>query len=375
MRFKIRGQRVRETCKTTSKTIARQVELNRKHELEHSRNGITKREEMPLFRVAAKDWLSGKTNLTELGLDYYNQYVRKLNREYGIRLVSDMTDVDIARLQRKRLDEWLSPRQINAEVATLRCVLRHSKCWDRIKERVHLLPKTDSIGRALTPSQERDLLQACAESTSPSLYTFVLLSLDAGLRPNEIRGLRFSSLACVWQDGAIVEGTLTVGQSKTETSTGRRVPLTRRLCGALTIWIARFPNAQPDHYLFPHYHAGGRRSKGQMSAVDPTRPMSRLGYRRSFEAARGKAGLPFRYYDLRHSFISRLAERPDISLEVIRQLAGHEDPRMIAVYSHARDEAKRAAIAALDSAKNLISEVEGPQKGPQSGNEEPALLN
>jgi len=79
-----------------------------------------KRERPPLFPTAAKDWFESKTALTRLGRAYYRQYVGKLTRYFGNRLISDITAADIARLQRKRMAEGLSGRQVNCEIATLR---------------------------------------------------------------------------------------------------------------------------------------------------------------------------------------------------------------------------------------------------------------
>ena len=76
-------------------------------------------ERVPLFAVAAKEWLASRSTLTPLGRVYYEQYSRKLAEEFGNRLVSDITIVDVAQLQAKSLGEGLSPRTVNCEVAIL----------------------------------------------------------------------------------------------------------------------------------------------------------------------------------------------------------------------------------------------------------------
>jgi hypothetical protein len=103
--FKFQGQRIRESAKTSSKTIARDAERQRRRELELGINRIVKRERMPLFSLAAREWFESKTALTPLGRAYYRQYIGKLNREFGGRLVSDITGDDIAALQRERQGE------------------------------------------------------------------------------------------------------------------------------------------------------------------------------------------------------------------------------------------------------------------------------
>jgi integrase len=77
--------------------------------------------------------------------------------------------------------------------------------------------------------------------------------------------------------------------------------------------------------------------------------MSTYSYKTAFNTARRKAGVDYRLYDARHTFVTRLAENPRVSEETIRQLAGHVSPRMLARYAHIRVQARRAAIAALET--------------------------
>jgi hypothetical protein len=51
---------------------------------------------------------------------------------------------------------------------------------------------------------------------------------------------------------------------------------------------------------------------------------------------------------MRHTFISRLAENPNVSEQTIRAIAGHVSRQMLERYSHIRSQAKQAAIQALE---------------------------
>ena len=342
-------------------------------------NGLTKRER-PLFPVAANAWFRSKTNLSPLGTRYYLQYISKLSREFGNRLVTDITADDVADLQRKRQAEALSGRQINAEVGTLRAILRHYGVWANICDRIRMLRQRSDVGQALSREDEERLLTAIGQSRSPSLYPFFVLSLDAGLRPSETRGLRRSNLRLVWRDGVIAEGEIVVGRSKTDAGTGRAVPLTRRACAALTLWLSRFSDADEDAYAFPFHRVAlaGNERKPLVYDVALDRPMSPSSYATGFNNARRKAGLSFRFYDARHTFVTRLAENPAVSEETIRQLAGHVSPKMLSRYAHIRAQARRDAIATLEpAAASNPAEfgVESPQKSPQSANEGKPVLN
>src|SRR5216683_2004585 len=96
--FNFDGARIRESARTTSKTIARQAELQRRRELELGINRIPRRERTPLFRVGAEEWLSNLSGLADKSLAAYRQYVRSLCSEFGDRLVCDVGLDDIVRL-------------------------------------------------------------------------------------------------------------------------------------------------------------------------------------------------------------------------------------------------------------------------------------
>ena len=63
----------------------------------------------------------------------------------------------------------------------------------------------------------------------------------------------------------------------------------------------------------------------------------------AWESARKAAGVACRFHDLRHTFISRLAES-QASDSTVMALAGHFSRAMIERYSHLRIEAKRRAV-------------------------------
>ncbi len=78
--FVFEGRRVRESAKTSSKSIAIEAERKHRRRLEEAANGIVKREKPRLFPLAADRWFESKTALTLLGKAYYSQYIRKLKR-------------------------------------------------------------------------------------------------------------------------------------------------------------------------------------------------------------------------------------------------------------------------------------------------------
>ncbi len=114
----------------------------------------------------------------------------------------------------------------------------------------------------------------------------------------------------------------------------------------LTHWHGLFPEVQPEHHVFPRekYGLAGNERKQCAYEVIPTEPMHR--WKVAWESARKKANVSCRFHDLRHTFISRIAES-QASDSTVMALAGHVSRAMMERYSHIRMEAKRKAVDTL----------------------------
>jgi len=353
--FTFNGQEIQESSKSNSKTIAREAERARRRELEQAYNRIPKRERMPLFSQAADLWLASKAGLAESSRERYKQCVEHLKTEFGKRLVCDVDSNGIAEYRSKRLAASVSNRSVNYETGALRGILRQYGLWGPISDRVKALPERHDVGRAISPEDESKLLAAASASRSPALLTLVLLSLDTGMRLGESQALRRRDLRLVWANGSITKGEVVVPKSKTAAGTGRLIPLSRRVCASLSLWFDQFPDAGPDSFLFPLHKVGtpvpphavaGNSRVPVLYDVDLSRPMG--SWRKAWRLACKAAGVRYRPHDMRHTFISRLAENPAVSEQTIKALAGHVSRQMLERYSHIRSEAKQAAIQALD---------------------------
>jgi integrase len=254
-------------------------------------------------------------------------------------------------LQQKRRREGRSARTVNYEVGTLRSILKTCGLWAPIRERVKALRQRHEVGRALSRDDEVKLLEAIRRSDSPALLTLFITAIDTGLRASEMRGVRYRDLELAWKEGAIVAGRLIVPKSKTDAGTGRVIPFTRRLCVTLSSWVARFPHTEPESYIFPHHRVAcrGGFSQYHLYETDLRRPIG--SWKRAWKYACRKSDVAYRWHDLRHTFVSRLAENPAVSEETIRALAGHVSKQMLQRYSHIRMHAKEAAILSLETAE------------------------
>ena len=136
------------------------------------------------------------------------------------------------------------------------------------------------------------------------------------------------------------------GKSKTAAGTGRIIPLNTRAIAVLSRWRGLFPGAESDHYVFPHekYGLAGNDRKQCAYEIIPTEQMHR--WKVAWESARKAANVSCRFHDLRHTFISRLAES-QASDSTVLALAGHVSRAMMKRYSHIRMKAKRKAVDTL----------------------------
>ncbi|HXM93959.1 MAG TPA: tyrosine-type recombinase/integrase [Candidatus Dormibacteraeota bacterium] len=108
------------------------------------------------------------------------------------------------------------------------------------------------------------------------------------------------------------------------------------------------PGGRPNSFLFPYHKIGlaGNSRLPVLYDVDLMRPMG--SWRKAWRIASKAAGVRYRPHDMRHTFISRLAENPNVSEQTIKALAGHVSRQMIERYSHIRSQAKQAAIQTLE---------------------------
>ncbi len=239
--FEYLGRRYRESARTRSKTLAAEVERKRRREVEEAANGIRRRRNSAvLFCVGAKDWLDlKKTTWAPKTHVNASTDVEHLKGHFGTLLLTDISEHDIAKYQARRRDDGAANKTIiNNEVGTLRAILRRHRLWAQAAPDVRMLAARDHIGRAISISDEKKLLAACAASRSRSLYPAVVVALNTGLRLGELRLLR-------WRQIDFINEALTVGKSKTAHGTGRAVPLNQHALDAVRHGRISFPTASP----------------------------------------------------------------------------------------------------------------------------------
>ena len=350
-KFIIVGKIIRESAKTTRKTLAIEAERNRRLELEKTLAGMPaeKREN----RINSVSDVV-RPYQAHYGINHRAQTVlfskgrlAHIVRLLGNTLLPDLTEGTIRNYIQTRLDEGASGRTINMEVGELSRAM--GRPWSYLWPKVRKLEERKDAGKALSPEEESRLLAAAARARSPILVTFLRVALLTGMRSGEITTLK-------WSQVDLSIRVITVGRAKTSSGTGRQIPINEELFHVLIAhaeWFTkRFGETKPDFFLFPF---------GKPTPNDATRPTTTM--KTAWSTLRDRANVDCRLHDLRHTAATKMAEA-GVSESTMLALMGHMSRAMMERYSHIRMAAKRVAVEALTTQpKSVTSDETGTKMG------------
>lgn len=130
------------------------------------------------------------------------------------------------------------------------------------------------------------------------------------------------------------------------------MPLSNTAWRCVQEWRSQWPKAKLEHYVLTSEKYGFAGEAGYLhGAIVPydVRPDVPVGsWKVAWQKAKQTAGVQCRWHDLRHTFVSPIAEG-QVSDATIIALAGHLSVKMKEKYSHTRTEAKRQAVLTLDT--------------------------
>ncbi|WP_158944975.1 site-specific integrase [Granulicella sp. S190] len=341
--FNFAGRNVQESAKTTSKTIAKELEQRRRREMEEGFGGI-ERERKDRVRT-----------LADLSADYFKEYqlrnrahtfakyaIGHLCRHLGAKMLVQIDATVVTEYQTKRLEEKSAPKSVNDEVGMLLRIMsdRGDLLRNELKRKKLLKLKVgEQPGKAFDVAEKDRMLQAAEKSRSPLILPALTLALNAGMRDAEIKTTR-------WSQVDFAKLILTVGQSKTDAGTGRTIPLNSEILPALLKhakwYTTKFGELRPEWFVFPF---------GRRGHMDPTRSVTSL--KTAWNGVRATAKVQGRWHDARHTLITELAES-GAGNETIKAIAGHVSQQMLDRYSHIRTEAKRSALEDVVTRRHTI---------------------
>ena len=348
-KFYFAGQCIRESSKTTSKTLAKQAEQKRHRELEEGFNGLVgnRDERIRTVKDLADAYLEDYKVRAKSGT-FAEYALNHLTRHLGKQMAVEITEKTVKEFQTARLKEKAAPKTINEEVGFLLRLLGEQGDSIRVKlkrqKALKLAVRTD-IGKAYGAEEKGLLYDEAKKRRSKAIYPALVLVLNCGLRDKELRELQ-------WGRMHLPEAYLVVGESKTDAGSGRTIPLNSLALEVLKTYSAwyleKFKHLKAEWFVFP---------AGKPQPTDPTKPCT--SFKTVWRKIREAAGVKGRWHDNRHTFITGLAESGEASDQTIMDIAGHVSKRMLKHYSHIRMEAKRRAVASLipdDKAKTASTE-------------------
>jgi integrase len=341
-KFYFAGRPIRESSKSTSKTVAKAAEQQRRRELEAGFHNIREERQQRIrnLKDIIDEYLEGY-RVRYRSPAFAEYALGHVSRLLGSELAVDIDPTAVLRYQETRLREGAAPKSINEEVRFLLKMLGDAGELIRAKLRKSKqlkLAVSNDTGKAFSDVETQNLGSHAKQSKSPHIYAAFMLARNAGLRDAEIKTM-------TWVQIDMRTKFLRVGKAKTEEGEGRTVPLNAELYEALAAYrewyIKRFGEIQPGWYLFPF---------GRPMPSDPTRHVTSL--KTAWKTIRKKAKAKGRWHDNRHTLITELAES-GAGDETIMQIAGHVSRKMLRHYSHIRMEAKRTALdTALERRRN-----------------------
>jgi integrase len=327
-KFQFRGVTIRESAETSNKEQARDAERERHTALKNSASGITPRKIVPLFEVGAEQYIEALRSecapKTIIGMR--SSFALHLRPFFGGRLLSDITAFDMIRYRDRRMAAGASPKSIANEIGTVRGLLLFHDLdgtWGAIRKKVKLASPR-KVGRCIGPQERDAILAACRASRSRSLYVAVVIALESGLRYSEIRLLQ-------WVNVDFSRRLIVVGKSKTDAGEGREVPLNTFAYETLSMWAAQFPARKLNGYCFPSEKYG---EGGQVYQIDSSRPIG--SWKVAWQAAKKRAGITFRFHDLRHTRATDLLSS-GVGHTVVAEIMGWSVStavRMATTYGH-----------------------------------------
>jgi integrase len=298
---------------------------------------------------AAKRWVDDHAAHlnSEKGQRNERSLLRQISAHLGARKVKSITLDTLKTYQRER-SQHVGARIINLELRILVNVLKEANLWSPIGTHYKPLKEHESeIGRALSVIELQKLEMAAAHNPSWLVaFNAEKLAANTGLRGGEIKRLKLSDIN-------LEARRLRIRRAGTKTDAGARlVELNHAATEAMARLYMRaqmLGASEPDHYLLPADLSRHTKSNDPLkSKIGFDASLHQESWRsawRSLLKAAGFAGL--RFHDLRHTFITLMAER-GVPLPIVQSMVGHMSARVTRYYTHISTQAARQAVELLD---------------------------
>lgn len=308
------------------------------------------------FSEAADKYL---TKLEEIGgkdIDKKRQRLKlHLKPFFGNKPLQQLSNFDLERYKKHRLDQGIKPATVNKEYAIISHMLNKALEWGWLNS-IPCKPKKlkeDNIKTVFLTEQEcQRLLNAALMDTNPQIHLFMLVGLHTGMRRSEILSIKLGNIDTE-------QKTIFIPQAK---AGAREQKMTTYLSSFLEQHLETITRDQI--WLFPSI--GNYPSKcGHTTHIEDA-------FRRVVEDA-GLNATQVTRHTLRHTYASHLIQA-GVDLPTAQSLMGHKSPSMIYRYTHRNDAHVESALDKLENRylDKITRELHIPQKTEKPRNAEKA---
>ena len=243
------------------------------------------------FNELAEWYLSLKTVKKLKTLKRSKIYLKKFNSVFGGRIVSDVNNIDLENYQESRTEDGAAPSTIDTEFSIVKTMVKkafHAGKFE-INERTvkidgDVIRAFDSINRKLVGgSNARERLISIEEyltlrnAASKHLEGMLVVALNTGLRPGEIRGLQWSYID---RDAMMIRLPLEAIKEGKKTGKGKNVPINQNVKTVLDSQM----RALHHDYVFSYQNKPLRGSQGIKKALMLACKRAGIPYGRSQES-------------------------------------------------------------------------------------------
>ena len=265
---------------------------------------------------------------------YYKKWIKPV---IGGKPLKDVAPFHLEKIKKDLSEAKRAPRTIELVLAIVRQVFNYA-INNALFEGINPAgpsgkvkrPKFDNRRKAYLTKKQWNALSVELAKKSTEVRDLALLSINTGMRANEIFSL-------TWGDVDLEGGQIFIKDTKS--AENRHAFINE----AVKTMLQSREEGEPADLVFP-----ARGGKGKIKQISNT-------FNRAVDELKINEGITDRrqritFHSLRHTFASWLVDN-DVNIYHVQALLGHKDLKLTERYSHVRAESLRAAVASLEPNK------------------------
>ncbi len=262
--------------------------------------------------------------------------IRKFNKVFGDKMVSDIKPADLENYQTNRLKEGVAPGTVDHEIGKTKTMI--IKAFDNDMVSGNVLRTFKRVKKTLKAGSDirdrvlsRDEFNRIVSNAGGHLKPILMTAYYTGMRRNEIMGL-------TWERVDLRNRIIRLEAKNTKDREARNIPIGDELYNVLRALPNRIQKAEKSNRVFQY--------KGQGIKGDIRDSLKQACKRAGIPYGRFKKG-GFIFHDLRHTFNTNM-RKAGVPESVIMAITGHSTREMFDRYNRVDDEDTKEAIKKLE---------------------------